>query len=219
VIVAVGGDGTMLETLHRHMGRDVPIFGMNLGSIGFLMNHYDEEGLAERLAAARPTVVHPLAMAARRIGGDTHEALAINEVSLFRQTRQTAKIRIKIDGVVRLEELMADGVLVATPAGSTAYNLAVQGPIIPLGSPLLALTPIAGFRPSRWRGALLPHDAEVTFEVLEPEKRPVSAVADYTEVREVAEVHVREDRGVTLTLLFDPEHQLEERIIKEQFAQ
>lgn len=218
VIVAIGGDGTMLETLHRYMHRNVPIFGMNRGSVGFLMNTYSEEKLRERLAAARATPLHPLAMEARRSTGDTHWALAINEVSLLRQTRMTAKIRIAIDGVVRLEELMCDGVLVATPAGSTAYNLSVQGPILPLGTPLLALMPISGFRPRRWRGALLPHTAEVTFAVLEHETRPVSAVADFTEVREVVEVRVREDRSVTLTLLFDPEYDLEERILKEQFA-
>lgn len=218
VIVAIGGDGTMLETLHRFMHRNVPIYGMNLGSIGFLMNRYAEEDLMERLARAQPTVLHPLCMEAQRLNGETHEALAINEVSLFRQTRQTAKIRIRVDGVVRLEELVGDGVLLATPAGSTAYNLAAYGPIIPIGTPLLALTPIAAFRPPRWRGALLPHTAEVTFEVLESEKRPVSAVADYTEVREVVEVRVHEDRDVALTLLFDPEHNLEERILKEQFA-
>ncbi len=218
VIVPIGGDGTMLETLHRYMHRNVPIFGMNRGSVGFLMNNYSEEKLRERLASARVTPLHPLCMEARRINGDTHRALAINEVSLLRQTRMTAKIRITIDGVVRLEELMCDGVLVATPAGSTAYNLSLEGPILPLGTPLLALTPISGFRPRRWRGALLPHTAEVAFEVLEWKTRPVSAVADYTEVREVLEVRVREDRSVTLTLLFDPEHDLEERIVKEQFA-
>ena len=218
VIVALGGDGTMLETLHRDMQRDIPIFGMNLGSVGFLMNRYDEEDLLRRLSDARPAVLHPLLMEARRANGELLTALAINEVSLLRQTHQTAKIRIIIDGTVRLDELFCDGVLVATPAGSTAYNLSAHGPIVPLGSPILALTPISAFRPQRWRGALLPHTAEVTFEVLEHEKRPVSAVADYTEVRDVAEVRVREDRSVSHTLLFDPDQSLAERILKEQFA-
>ena len=218
VIVAIGGDGTMLQTLHRHMHRHIPIFGMNLGSVGFLMNRYDEENLLRRLTAARPAVLHPLLMEARRANGELHKALAINEVSLLRQEHQTAKIRIIIDGTVRLDELFCDGVLVATPAGSTAYNLSAHGPIIPLGSPILALTPISAFRPRRWRGALLPHTAEVTFEVLEHDKRPVSAVADYTEVRDVAEVRVREDRSISHTLLFDPDQSLGERILKEQFA-
>ena len=218
IIVAVGGDGTMLETLHRSMARNVPIFGMNLGSVGFLMNRYDVDGLMERLALARPAVVHPLLMEARRVNGEMQKALAINEVSLLRETRQTAKIRIIIDGRVRMEELFCDGVLVATPAGSTAYNLSAHGPIVPLGAPILALTPISAFRPRRWRGALLPHTAVVAFEVLESDKRPVSAVADYTEVREVAEVRVREDRSVSHTLLFDPEQNLSERILKEQFT-
>ena len=217
-VVAIGGDGTMLETLHRFIDRNVPIFGMNLGSVGFLMNSYAEENLLERLAAARAAELHPLSMEAIRENGERHTALAINEVSLLRQERQTAKIRIKIDGVVRMEELFCDGVLVSTPAGSTAYNLSVYGPIIPLGVPILALTPIGAFRPRRWRGALLPHTAELTFEIIESDKRPVSAVADFTEVREVVEVRVREERGITLTLLFDPEHNLEERILIEQFA-
>lgn len=218
VIVAIGGDGTMLETLHRSMQRNIPIFGMNLGSVGFLMNRFDEGDLMERLALARPAVLHPLLMEARRVNGEMQKALAINEVSLLRETRQTAKIRIIIDGLVRMEELFCDGVLVATPAGSTAYNLSAHGPIVPLGAPILALTPISAFRPRRWRGALLPHTAVVTFEVLESDKRPVSAVADYTEVREVAEVRVREDRSVSHTLLFDPDQNLGERILKEQFT-
>ena len=218
VIVALGGDGTMLETLHRQMHRDIPIFGMNLGTVGFLMNRYDEENLLRRLSDARPAVLHPLLMEARRSNGELHKALAINEVSLLRQTHQSAKIRIFVDGMMRMEELLCDGVLVATPAGSTAYNLSAHGPIVPLGSPILALTPISAFRPRRWRGALLPHTAEVTFQVLDHDKRPVSAVADYTEVREVAEVRVREDRSVTHTLLFDPDQSLGERILKEQFA-
>jgi len=218
VIVAIGGDGTMLETLHSQMRRSVPIFGMNRGSVGFLMNRYDEENLVQRLTLARPAVLHPLLMEARRVSGEMHKALAINEVSLLRETHQTAKIRIIVDGRVRMDELFCDGVLVATPAGSTAYNLSAHGPIVPLGAPILALTPISAFRPRRWRGALLPHTAVVTFEVLESDKRPVSAVADYTEVREVAEVRVREDRSVSHTLLFDPDQNLEERILKEQFT-
>ena len=218
VIVAVGGDGTMLETLHRYMQRNVPIFGMNLGSVGFLMNRFDEEGLIERLALARPAVLHPLLMEARRMNGEMHKALAINEVSLLRETRQTAKIRIIIDGRVRMDELFCDGVLVATPAGSTAYNLSAHGPIVPLGSPILALTPISAFRPRRWRGALLPHTAVVAFEVLESDKRPVSAVADNLEVRDVLKVDIAEDREISLTMLFDAGRSLEERVLAEQFS-
>jgi NAD+ kinase len=217
VIVALGGDGLMLETLHAYLHRRVPIYGMNRGTVGFLLNAYREAGLVERLAQAQPVTLHPLHMCATLPDGNTVEALAINEVSLLREARQAAKLRIRIDGKVRLEELICDGILVATPAGSTAYNLSAHGPIIPLGGGILPLTPISAFRPRRWRGALLPHTATVVFEVLEPAKRPVSAVADYTEVREVASVEVREDRSIGLTLLFDPEHNLEERIIAEQF--
>ncbi len=216
--MALGGDGTMLETLHRYMHRRAPIYGMNRGSVGFLMNTYNEEELVERIAAAKPAELHPLRMRARTIAGEESEALAINEVSLLRETRFAAKLRIRIDGIVRMEELICDGVLVATPAGSTAYNLSAHGPIVPIGTGILALTPISAFRPRRWRGALLPHDARVTFEVLEADKRRVSAVADYTEVRDVKQVDITEDRDITLTLLFDPEHNLEERILKEQFA-
>lgn len=217
VIVALGGDGFMLETLHAYLQRQVPIFGMNCGSVGFLLNAFDESGLVERLAAAKPVRLHPLRMCATRTNGEEVRALAINEVSLLRQTRQAAKLRITVDGVVRVDEMICDGIMVATPAGSTAYNLSVHGPIIPLGAQLLALTPISPFRPRRWRGALLPHSAKITFQALESPKRPVSAVADFTEVREISEVHVYEDRSVELTLLFDPEHNLEERILKEQF--
>lgn len=217
VIVALGGDGFMLETLHRYLDRHVPIYGMNRGSVGFLMNAFREHGLPERLHRAQPVVLHPLRMRAKLADGSDIEALAINEVSLLRQTRQAAKVRIRIDGKERLEELICDGILVASPAGSTAYNLSAHGPIIPLGAGILALTPISAFRPRRWRGALLPHKAKVTFEVLEADKRPVSAVADYTEARDVVEVEVCEDRSLELTLLFDPEHNLEERIITEQF--
>jgi NAD+ kinase len=218
IIVALGGDGLMLETLHRTIGRGVSVYGMNRGSVGFLMNEYREDELFERLAAAVRVSLHPLRMVARTIDGKLRDGLAINEVSLLRETRQTAKIRIRIDGVVRLPELVCDGVLVATPAGSTAYNLSAHGPIIPVGAGLLALTPISAFRPRRWRGALLPRSAKVVFDVLEADKRPVSAVADFTEIRDVADVTVCEDDTVSLTLLFDPEHNLEERIVVEQFV-
>ena len=217
VVVALGGDGFMLETLHRYLERGTPIFGMNRGTIGFLMNRYDEEDLPRRLARAEPVTLHPLAMTVRNMAGETLEALAINEVSLLRQSRQAARLRIAVDDVVRLEELICDGVLVATPAGSTAYNLSAHGPIVPMGAALLALTPISGFRPRNWRGALLPNTTRVAIEVLDPDKRPVSATADFTEVRDVTWVEVREDAETSLHLLFDPEHALEERIIKEQF--
>lgn len=217
VIVPLGGDGFMLETLHRFMDRKVPVYGMHRGSVGFLMNNFEEPGLRERLASAHKVTLRLLGMTVTGVNGETTKALAINEVSLLRQSRQAAKIRIRLDGVVRLEELICDGVLVATPAGSTAYNLSAHGPIIPIGSNLIALTPISAFRPRRWRGALLPSSAKVTFEILEAEKRPVSAVADYTEVRDVSRVEVSEDPDRSLTLLFDAEHNLEERIVREQF--
>jgi NAD+ kinase len=218
IVVALGGDGFMLETLHRFIERAVPIFGMNCGTVGFLMNRYGERGLGERLANAHKEKLHPLLMVAKTAQGKTERAHAINEVSLLRQTRQATKIGIRVDGVVRLPELTGDGVLVATPAGSTAYNLSAHGPILPLGTEALALTPISVFRPRHWRGAILPHSAKVTFEIHEFQKRPASAVADFTEVRDVVEVQVREDRRITLNLLFDPEHNLEERILAEQFA-
>jgi NAD+ kinase len=218
VIVALGGDGFMLETLHRILGREIPVYGMNCGSVGFLMNPFSEEGLPQRLARAQPAVLHPLRMHAVTAAARTEEALALNEVSLLRQLRQGAKIRITIDGRVRLAELMCDGVLVSTPAGSTAYNLSAHGPIVPLSANLLPLTPISAFRPRRWRGALLPSTAEVLFEVLEHDKRPVAAVADFTEVRDVVSVLVRLDRGVRATILFDPDQALSERIIAEQFT-
>jgi NAD+ kinase len=217
IIVALGGDGFMLETLHAYHARGVPVYGMHRGSVGFLMNGYEPQGLRERLARAVPVRISPLEMRARDIGGVERTALAFNEVSLLRETRQTAKIRVTIDDVVRVEELAADGVLIATSVGSTAYNLSAHGPIIPLGAGVLALTPISAFRPRRWRGALLPHTAQVRFDMLEAEKRPVSAVADYTEVRDVLSVAVRENRETALTMLFDPEHNLEERVLKEQF--
>ncbi len=217
VVVALGGDGFMLRTLHRFMKRRVPIYGMNRGSVGFLMNAYDEDGLPERLAGAEAVQLPPLRMTATDHRGEEHQALAINEVSLLRQARLAAKLRIEVDGVVRLEEMVCDGALVATPAGSTAYNLSAHGPIVPLGAGVLALTPISAFRPRQWRGALLPHDAAITFHVLDAKTRPVNAVADYTEVHRVTRVVVREDRSLAPTLLFDPEHNLEERIVKEQF--
>ena len=218
VIVVLGGDGFMLETLHRYLDRKVPFYGMHRGSVGFLMNNYGPDGLKERIVRAEPVVVSPLEMTARDVRGQTHSALAINEVSISRQGRQVAKIKISVDGQVRLPELMADGVLLATPVGSTAYNLSAHGPIVPLGSDLLALTPVSAFRPRRWRGALLPQTARVRFETLEAERRPLTAVADYTEVRDVLTVEVRQTRDVSFTLLFDPEHSFAERVMKEQFA-
>lgn len=218
VIVALGGDGFMLETLHRYLGRRVPIYGMHRGTVGFLMNEFREHDLPERIAQAEEVALHPLQMDALTLSDEEVCALAINEVSLLRETRQAAKLRIFVDGVERLPEMTCDGALLCTPAGSTAYNLSAHGPIIPMGTGLLALTPISPFRPRRWRGALLPHNATVTFQILEAEKRPVSAVADYTEVRDVARVHIREQRDISLRLLFDPEHNLEERILKEQFV-
>ena len=216
-IVALGGDGLMLQTLHRHMNDRIPIYGMNRGSVGFLMNEYREDDLIARLEGAEISCIHPLVMRARDIHGDLHEDLAINEVSLFRQTHQAAKLRILIDGKVRLEELICDGILVATPAGSTAYNLSAHGPILPINAPLLALTPISPFRPRRWRGALLPNDAHIQIDVLEPDKRPVSAVADHSETRSVVTVAVEEERSIDLFMMFDPGHSLDERILSEQF--
>lgn len=218
VIVALGGDGLMLQTLHAFMGALKPIYGMNRGSVGFLMNEYQEEGLRERLAAAWASTIHPLAMTATDVAGAKFSARAINEVSLLRQSYQAAKMRILIDGQERMSELIADGALVCTPAGSTAYNLSANGPILPLDSPLMALTPISVFRPRRWRGALLPDKARVSFEVLEAEKRPVSAVADHYEIRNVARVDIAMDHETGCVLLHDPGHSLEERILREQFG-
>jgi len=217
VIVALGGDGLMLQTLHRTMDAPKPIYGMNRGSVGFLMNEYRDRGLRKRLEAARSSIVHPLIMRTTDVKGATTTARAINEVSMLRQTYQAAKLRISIDGAVRLEELIADGALVATPAGSTAYNLSANGPILPLDAPLMALTPISAFRPRRWRGALLPDRAKVRIEVLEAEKRPVAAVADHVEIRRVALVDVAMDHATSLILLHDPGHSLDERILREQF--
>ncbi len=220
VIVCLGGDGFLLEILHSLLdhGLDTPVYGMNCGSVGFLMNAYVEDGLIERLATAQGAILHPLRMHAETYDGRIEEALALNEVSLLRQLRQAAKIKIVIDGRVRLSELICDGVLVSTPAGSTAYNLSAHGPIVPLSANLLPLTPISAFRPRRWRGALLPSTAAVFFEVLEREKRPVAAVADFTEVRDVRSVSVQEDRSIATTVLFDPGQGLSERIIAEQFT-
>jgi len=218
VIVALGGDGLMLQTLHNFMNSGKPIYGMHRGTIGFLMNEFALEGLPERLAAAQKTVIHPLLMRAHDDTGETVEHHAINEVSLFRQTAQAAHLRILIDGQERLAELIADGLLVATPSGSTAYNLSVQGPIIPINASLLALTPISPFRPRRWRGALLPDKAKVTIEVLEADKRPVAAVADHDEVRSVRAVDIRMDHAISLNMLFDPGHSLDDRILREQFG-
>jgi NAD+ kinase len=217
VVVPLGGDGFMLETLHRFVASGKPIFGMHRGSVGFLMNPYRPEGLYERLAAAQPVELHPLEMAAWQEDGTCRRAIAFNEVSLLRETRQAAKLRVSVDAVVRLEELMADGILLSTPVGSTAYNLSAHGPIIPLGAGILALTPISAFRPRRWRGALLPHGAHVAIDALETDKRPVSAVADFTEVRDIAKVEIRENRDIAVTVLFDREANLEERVFKEQF--
>lgn len=219
VIVALGGDGFMLQLLHQLLGerRRAGVFGMNLGTVGFLMNHYRPEGLAERIARARSFALHPLLMEAVTVNGQRSQSPAINEVSLLRETRQAAKIEIAIDGRVRLSELSCDGVLVSTPAGSTAYNLSANGPILPLNADLLALTPISPFRPRRWRGALIPDRSQVEFRVLEPGKRPVSAVADQVEVRDVATVRVTTDRSTSLELLFDPEYALDDRIVMEQF--
>jgi NAD+ kinase len=218
VVVALGGDGFMLTTLQRFMNSGKPIYGMHRGTVGFLMNEFHEQGLAERLAAAQVTVIHPLLMRARDAAGRVHRHRAINEVSLFRQTYQAARLRVLVDDKERLPGLVADGVLLSTPAGSTAYNLSVQGPIIPIGAPLLALTPISPFRPRRWRGALLPDRAQVTVEVLEAAKRPVAAVADHDEVRSVRSVEISMDHDTDMHLLFDTHHSLDERILREQFG-
>jgi NAD+ kinase len=218
VVVALGGDGFMLETIHRVLTLRIPVYGMNCGSVGFLMNTFSEDDLPGRLARAQEAVLYPLRMRAIRPDGTAAEALALNEVSLLRQLRQTSKIRVTVDGKVRLAELMCDGILISTPAGSTAYNLSAHGPIVPLSANLLPLTPISAFRPRRWRGALLPSTAEVLFEVLEADKRPTAAVADFTEVRDVVSVAVKEDRSTSITVLFDPDRVLSERIIAEQFT-
>jgi len=216
-IVALGGDGTLLEALHKYHGLNKPFYGMNRGSVGFLLNPYKADDVPNLLKQAQSVTLHPLRMTAQTKDGAMVEALAFNEVSLLRQTRSASKIGIAVDEVERMPELICDGILLATPAGSTAYNLSAHGPIIPLSANVLALTPISAFRPRRWQGALLPHMAAVRFEILESDKRPVSATADSTEVRDVVQVDIRESRKVGVTLLFDPGHNLEERILKEQF--
>ncbi len=218
VIVPLGGDGFMLHAMHTYLSLGVPLYGMNTGTVGFLMNAYAEDDFLARLERAEQTRLHPLDMTAKTADGEEVSAIAFNEVSLLRETRQAAKLRISVDGNVRLEELVCDGVLVATAAGSSAYNLSAAGPILPLGSDILALTPISAFRPRRWRGALLPCKSEIKFEIQNFQKRPTSAVADYKEVRNVVEVSVREDRDVGVLMLFDPDHSLEERILLEQFV-
>lgn len=221
VMIALGGDGFMLHTLHRMLQGECPnkpVFGINRGTVGFLMNDWRIDGLADRIGAAKPIHVAPLEMCATTVSGESFTHAAINEVSLLRETRQTAKIEVSVNGRVALPELACDGVLVATPAGSTAYNLSARGPILPLAARMLALTPISPFRPRRWSGAILPDDTAVCLRILEPENRPVSAVADQIEVRDVVRVDIRLDREQSLTLLFDPEHALDERITMEQFA-
>lgn len=217
VIVVLGGDGYMLQIMHKCMHRNIPFYGMNCGTVGFLMNIYSPENLIRRLQDAKMTTLYPLAMFAKNRKGAKKEALAINEVSLFRQSRMAAKIHVSIDHVVRIRELICDGVLVSTSAGSTAYNFSAGGPILPLGSNLVALTPLSPFRPRRWKGALLPNTASVYMEIMEPEKRPVSAVADFTEMRDVISVSISEQRKHAISVLFDPEHNLEEKMLKEQF--
>ncbi len=218
LVVALGGDGFMLQAMHTFIGTDTAIYGMNRGSVGFLMNEYSEDGLLERLNEAVASTVHPLKMTARDVNGNTHEAIAFNEVSFLRERHQAAKLEISIDGRVRIDELICDGVIVATPAGSTAYNLSAHGPILPINSPLLALTPISAFRPRRWRGAILPNEAKISVRILEPAKRPVSAVADHMEFRNVAEVEIALDQTQGAELLFDAGHSLEERVLSEQFG-
>jgi NAD+ kinase len=217
ITVALGGDGLMLQAMHASLDNGTTIYGMNRGSIGFLMNDYSADDLPQRIAEAERTTIHPLRMRAGDIMGKTHEALAFNEVSMLRERHQAAKLRISVDNKVRLSELICDGVIVATPAGSTAYNLSAHGPILPIDSPLLALTPISAFRPRRWRGAILPHEARVKIAVLEADKRPVSAVADHYEIRHVAAVEITEDQETSVDLMFDPGHSLAERVLNEQF--
>ena len=218
VVVALGGDGLMLQTLHQHMRTGKPIYGMHRGTVGFLMNEFSTHDLGARLSAARETLINPLLMRATDVHGAVHIHHAINEVALFRQTNQAVRLRILIDEHERMPELIADGILVATPAGSTAYNLSVQGPILPINAALLALTPISAFRPRRWRGALLPNAAYVVIEVLEGGKRPTAAAADHDEVRDVSRVEVLSDKTISMRMLFDPGHSLEERILREQFG-
>jgi len=219
VIVPLGGDGTLLHVLHEviKLGHNIPVFGLNRGSVGFLLNEYRDTGLLKRLEKAHLVTLHPLKATIKTVKGETHNAWGINEVSLLRETRQAAKIKIVIDNVVRMKQLVCDGLIVSTPAGSTAYNLSANGPIIPLNANILAMTPISAFRPRRWNGALLPDSCDIKLEIINPKDRPVSAVADFTEIRDAESVRIREDRDVSLTLLFDPDLNLDERIRKEQF--
>ena len=217
-VIVMGGDGFLLESLHKYEALDIPFYGVNYGSVGFLLNPRDGHDLPERLDKARKVSLFPLEMVVETTMGEKHTARAYNEVSMLRESRQAAKLQIAVDNVVRMEELICDGALVSTPAGSTAYNLSAHGPIIPLRSDVLALTPISAFRPRRWRGALLPSDAHIRFDILEAEKRPVSAVADYTEIRDVKSVEISLNKSKERALLFDPGHSLEERILKEQFT-
>jgi len=217
VVVALGGDGYMLRALHDSVKHKKPVFGMNRGSVGFLLNEYKEQDLQERLEKAQTVKINPLRMKVKTVGGELYDKLAINEVSLLRETKQAAKLKITIDEKTRLDELICDGIIIATPAGSTAYNLSVHGPIIPLSADLLALTPISAFRPRRWRGALLTQSANIKIDILEAKDRPVSAVADFTEIRDAETIEIFCDRSIELSLLFDPEMDLDERIIKEQF--
>lgn len=217
VIIALGGDGFILHYIHDIMPHKASIFGMNRGTVGFLMNDYREENLLERISASTTITLHPLRMKAYTEDGQQFDALAINEVSLLRQTRQTAKIKITVDNKIRMSELVCDGVLLSTPAGSTAYNLSAHGPIIPMHAEILAMTPISAFRPRRWKGALIPQTSSVTFEIIDPAKRPVSAVADTKEVRHVTRVDIQQDKSIKINLLFDSHHTLEERILNEQF--
>ena len=218
-VIVLGGDGTMLKTLHECFQLDIPIYGMNRGTVGFLMNEFRETDLIKRLERSKTIELHPLLMRVKTVAGIKKDAYCINEVALLRQTRQAANLKVSIDGKVRMKELICDGAVVATPAGSTAYNLSAHGPIIPLGAELLALTPISAFRPRRWRGALLSDRAQIRVDIQEPKKRPVSAVADYTEVRNVKSVTIMQQKNISLNLLFDEEHDLEERILNEQFIQ
>jgi len=217
IIVALGGDGYMLRTLHKYLHLNKPVFGMNRGSVGFLMNEYREDDLLERIERMEAFEIHPLRMEATCKNGKTYEAIAFNEVSLFRETGQAAHIRVSVDGVERLAEMVCDGLLISTPAGSTAYNMSAYGPILPLGAGVLALTAISAYRPRRWRGAILPHSATVEFEIINEQKRPVGVSADFNEFRDVAHVKVFEDRSRFSNVLYDPEHNLEERILQEQF--
>jgi NAD+ kinase len=217
VIIVLGGDGFMLQTMHNMSDCHIPLYGMNCGTVGFLLNNFSLDGLKDRIIAANRETFYPLAMHAETMDGQVHDALAINEVSLFRESRQAAKISVSINGVVRINELVGDGVIVATPAGSTAYNFSAGGPIIPRSANVLALTPIAPFRPRRWKGALLDRQAVITLEVLSGQKRPVSAVADFTEIRDVRKVTITEKRDMAFQLLFDPNHGMDERVMVEQF--